>query len=419
MLFDSLGWCAVNPCDGKLYTCDHTLENSYTEKGSPLIKFKIHLENIGTSKPVFERDGDIKVYRQNGVEMNGKECMQGGCFDYYNNIYLNSGYLDCARAMEGIQVFKLIRDDSKQFDQAVKDAAYFKWINKGKPNQNAMEQKYDYQEAYVDIKEAYDSRDLKLDFDCTKAVMISMSDNDKKPFKYNVAHGLPIAGTSFYAEEPEGLAYYDLTGRSDLPSESPKCSLHVSLLDNDLSDVGDDDEVYIMEYSHLFRETSGRTIYYHPSNLTLREDAVRQDYKLVDNYILVQRFTNKSEADKARELFAEWGRKSNGECNYHVIGDLYTCSPEHNYEFKIWNGLPVVDLEKKYLAFEYNAYSSKAEGERWVVSIKSKDGKKQKDFYAHNSGDASSILRYIRAHSKMYMIGSSAVNDEQNLIWFR
>ena len=418
MLFDSLGWCAVNPCDGKLYTCDHTLEGSYTEDGSPLIRFKIHLENIGTTKPVFERDGDIKVYRQNGVEMNGKECMQGGCFDCYNNIYLNSGYYDWRRPMEGIQVFKLVRDDSKQFDKAVEEAAYYKWLNKGKPNQNAMEQKYDYQEAFVDIKEAYDSRDLKLDFDCAKAVMISMSDNDKKPFRYNVAHGLPIAGTSVYAEEPEGLAYYDLTGRSDLPSESMKCSLHVSLLDNDLSE----DQIYIMEYSHLFRETSGRTIYYHPSNLIVKKDENRNDYKLVDNCILVQRFSKKEEAESACKLFSEWGRNSNGQFNYHVIGDLYTCSPEHNYEFKFWNGAMATSSESAYLLFEYNkngCLSPVYERERWVVTVKSKDGKKQKTFYAHNQGDADSICSYIRGFSKMYMIGSSTINDERNFIWFR
>lgn len=425
MRFHSLGWCAINPCDGKLYTCDHTLQNNYEEKTSPLIRFKICLNNIGTANPVFERDGEIKMYHHSGVEMDGKVCMQGGCFDYYNNIYLNSGYFQAdRRPKEGIQVFKLICDDSKQFDQAVKDAAYFKWINKGKPNQNTMEQKYDYLEAYADIKEAYDSRDLKLGFDCTKAVMFSMSDNDDKPFRYNVVHGTPLyyredgewKETATEAEEPEGLAYSDLSRRTDLPSDlMKKCSLHVGLLDNDALN----DDVYIMEYSHLYRDTGSRTIHYHPSNLAVKKDENRNDYKLVDNYILVQRFTNESEANKARDLFAQWEKESNGQFNYYVIGDLYTCSPEHNYEFKIWNGLPVVDLEENYLAFEYNACSFKFDNERWVITIKSKKGTKQKEFYAHNSGDMSSILRYITDHSKMYMIGSSTISDERNLIWFR
>lgn len=180
----SIGWCAIR--DGYLYTSGSTVDSS----SNPVMIYKIDMDKVKRGKPDFlTQHAAIYIHDENGksVEL---ECMQGGCFDKDDNLYLVNGYwLDLVweRKKEGISVFHV---------PAV-------------PAKNGV----------------------------THVNRISKS-SQHGSFQYEF-------DTS--SHEPEGITWWDL----DIDTRAPgiRGCLHVLLLDND-SKLGDVDDLYFKHYRH-------------------------------------------------------------------------------------------------------------------------------------------------------------------------
>lgn len=408
--FESLGWCAVNPSDGRLYTSEN-----YIESGSPLYSFKINLDKIKTGKSVFTDSHTLYLYDENG-NLAIKEAMQGGCFDDYNNIYLNSGFGQ--KTHEGIHVFKLIRDDSKQLSEKL-------------ANQT--------DEACAEIYEGYYSGDLNLPFDCIKGVLIAKSSKeDNAIFKYQFDNSnkwfdkldpLDVDNASHYVEEPEGLVYYDFSEGPVEPyhDNMKKSSLLVSLLHN----LGSTDYAYLKSYVHLFRETEEKYISYNPANLKMgsvvetNNDGTKETvWKIVDNDgkdfnpnavgngILVKKFNSRENANAALEILKNFEK-------IHTIGWLYTCSPNHNYEFSVLESNKTLSSSScTKIAYSNPTIIHEDESEFWKVTIKSTQGQMY-HFRAHNEEDAKKILEILKRHSKLCYIGVGPDTNNRTLGRFR
>lgn len=403
--FEKLGWCAVNPSDGRLYTSEN-----YIESGSPLYSFKINLDKIKTGKSVFTDSHTLYLYDENG-NLAIKEAMQGGCFDDYNNIYLNSGF--GPKTHEGIHVFKLIRDDSKQLSEKL-------------ANQT--------DEACAEIYEGYYSGDLNLSFECTKALLIAKSSQEKNAkFKYQIDNNHkwfdPPGGKNYYVEEPEGLVYYDFSEGPVEPyhDNMKKSSLLVSLLHN----LGGTDYAYLKSYVHLFRETEEKYISYNPANLKMgsvvetNNDGTKETvWKIVDNDgkdfnpnavgngILVKKFDSKDHANAALEILKNFEK-------IHTIGWLYTCSPNHNYEFSVLESNKTLSSSScTSINYSNPTIIHEDESEFWKVTIKSTQGQMY-HFRAHNEEDAKKILEILKRHSKLCYIGVGPDTNNRTLGRFR
>ena len=413
--FGNLGWCAINPNDGRLYTSDSTMYGC-------LFSYKIVLENIGTSKPVFDLFRTVFLYDEKGNLFSEKGCMQGGGFDYYDNIYLNSGFLDSDRRPgEGIHVFKLIRDDARTME-------------------NAMHYMTSSDENKASVYEAYISDDLDVNVEYSKGVLIdkSISSVEKyvwgstSNFVYDIAHGTPAPGSldelwpwnwgswssSIYAEEPQGLAYFDFcnTKGCRLPyhSEMRKSSLHVSLLDNDDGYTSKDD-IILREYKHVFRDTEEKNVYFCSSNLKVVKDNKKDEWKIVDNAIVVKKFKNSTDANRALDILKRFNK-------IHIIGWLRTYSLEHNYEFtaiESSNVLPKTNCTT--ISYVGSKVSVARENEHFEVKLNSTAGKVY-CFFAHNETDAAKIKSVVEKYNKVCIIGAGVdtngrIRSTNNLIW--
>lgn len=120
--FNSLGWLAINPKNGLLYTSDNTISNKIATKSAPL-----HVYSIGSlaSTEVLTFHSTLLLYDEHSriLELN---YMQGGCFDNDNYLHLMSGFVsnykgldprlkDLDRFRHGISVFKV---EEKQIGRA-------------------------------------------------------------------------------------------------------------------------------------------------------------------------------------------------------------------------------------------------------------------------------------------------------------
>ena len=275
--FVKLGWCAVNPCDGRLYVTDGDCALGPT---NPVYSFKINVDKIQQKRwdEVFVDPKQVLLYDENG-SICEKQSMQGGCFDYYNNLYLNSGYTE-TKVGEGIHVFKLIRDDSKQLQAKLSTART--------------------DEARAKIYEAYKSGDLNLSFECTKGVLIAKS-NKTSGFQYQFD---PNDG-----EEPEGMVYCDFkyTDRKPPQEYLKDVSLHAGLLMNSANSIKE--FMYFKHYTHLLRDTEEKNVYYNPLNLSvvsateINDNGVTETvWKVVDNGVLVKKFKSQSYASSALNI---------------------------------------------------------------------------------------------------------------------
>ena len=373
--FSSLGWCAVNPCDGRLYTSE-----SYITSDSPVYSYKIEWNNIGTSKEIFLKNSERKIYLfdQYGSPCK-KEAMQGGCFDYYNNLYLTSGY--GKKDSEGVHVFKLVRDDSTYLNDALNRVS----------GDAAKSQVY----------EAYKSNSLDLPFDCVKAVLIARS-SQSGTFKYK----FDSSGT--YRDEPEGLTYFDFANNAIAPYHDTMkdTSLHIGLLDNAVSLV---DSVYMKSYYHRYRETELKNIYYDPSNLKV------SGCDILDNKILVKRFNTQAAAKNALNILKNFKKIS-------TIGWLLTSSPNHNYEFSAIESSSVMSKTGcNTISYTGSKATYVQEKERWVVKLNPSASIVYR-FYAHNQADAKRIYDIVKKYNKVCIIGVGADSDGRirstnNLIW--
>ena len=354
--FEKMGWCAINPINGRLYT-------SFEEDNATVLtSFETNINNIATSAKVFtpSPDGKIYIYDKNGSKMR-KASMQGGTFDLYNNLYLNSGYLDGKRDNQGIHVFKMTRVNS--------------------------------------------TTEMGVLF--AESVHKATSSND---FAYQFE-----PGSSTY-EEPEGLTFWDLTTRSGITNSNLKTSLHALLLDNDeLWGMGADD-VYVKHYATLNLPTETSTYYYHPSLIDVSRDASSGDWVVSEGDNIVKRFSTQAEAKDALNILKAYSKRI-------VIGETPCCDPAHKYEFETWEGGSTgTTFAASYCKYTYNGATSIYENGRYVISLsnakKTNTTSVNPVFYAHNKADADNIKKYLNRFTKMNIIGKGGTNNEHTLIWF-
>jgi hypothetical protein len=107
-MFAGLGWCAVNPNDGCLYTTDRNLGSRFEYKFSPLIGFSIDMDKLRNQHIltlVQVKTVVLKTQEGNPVVL---KHMQGGTFDNSNNLYIMNGYCEDFNEKDGgISVFDL------------------------------------------------------------------------------------------------------------------------------------------------------------------------------------------------------------------------------------------------------------------------------------------------------------------------
>ena len=102
--FSDIGWLAINPNNGLLFT-----SNGYIQKDKPMYVYSIDFNAIRAGKNDF-----LKIYAQvnlrdeEGDDYVERGCMQGGCFDNDNNLFLCNGYYkNYANSKGGITVYEL------------------------------------------------------------------------------------------------------------------------------------------------------------------------------------------------------------------------------------------------------------------------------------------------------------------------
>ncbi|OWV24602.1 hypothetical protein B7982_02510 [Fibrobacter sp. UWB2] len=103
--FDDIGWLAINPNNGLLFT-----SNGYILKNNPIYVYSIDFNAIRAGRGDF-----LKIYTQvnlldeEGDEFVERECMQGGCFDKSNNLHLCNGYYknEHSNRKGGITVYEI------------------------------------------------------------------------------------------------------------------------------------------------------------------------------------------------------------------------------------------------------------------------------------------------------------------------
>ena len=416
---EQLAWCAINPNDGRLYTSENN--DLYA-----LYSYEIHLENLHSNRPVFQNPRVVELRNygdtpfESGVAI--KESMQGGCFDYYNNLYLNSG---ChPKRGEGIHVFKLIRDESKnlQYGKSASAAVCF---------------------------EKYRSNDINYSFDCYKAVLFAESSKDGNGFRYQFD-----SDGKYYYQEPQGLTYHDFRFRNNgepkpWHDKMEKGSLHVALLENR---GGEGDQIFIKHYEHRFRDTEERNVYYLSSNLNrIQADDSLGGYKIVDNGTLVKRLLNMNDAGLAWAVL-----KSFDNCKVYSLGRLSTWNLDHDYTFRVCLcdksleknkilksineinqnikdasqkiNTQIVDGSIKTLNINVNRYSgvvNEADAEMTYENDCERYKIKLNDsnyFYAHNVKDAYRIIKILKGYKNLRYIGpgpdaDGRIRSTYNLIW--
>jgi len=104
--FDGLGWCAINPRDGRLYTSGKHVNG---EVGSCITSYNIDLSQVkktSSNQSVF-LDKPAYMYLYDGRSHLKRDHMQGGCFDDRNHLHINNGLYgkDYGNDKGGISVF--------------------------------------------------------------------------------------------------------------------------------------------------------------------------------------------------------------------------------------------------------------------------------------------------------------------------
>ena len=396
-------WCAVNPLDGRLYTSNSYVGEKYY---NPICSYEINLDAIG------KLNGDIfpsKTCREfyltdeygNDIV---KESMQGGCFDFYNNLYLNSGF-DDPRESDGIHVFKLICDENEEIKNALHGV-----------NSDSDKSR---------IYESYKYGSLKLPCVCTKAIMVARS-NKEKNFKYQL--DIRKDRNSKYDEEPQGIVYYDFDYAQKTPPQEyvNDGSFHACLLDN--CATRQKESVWFKHYCHSYRKTEDLYISFDPRFLSIKRKKLKNEkgveyfiWNLVDNGAFSKAFCAESLAENAKKILMRLNNEYSMDCVIHTIGWLKTSSNNHNYEFNIIETAGKKISDSSCLTIEYTSVEKVHRNERYEVKLTSSNGREYY-FYTHNEGDAVKIIKALEGYCKLCIAGVGAdmngrIRSENNLIW--
>lgn len=120
--FDSLGWCAINPTDGRLYTSDRHMTNHYGDDESPILIYDVDYTAIANGSGNFLTYRAALYLRTEGGSKITLKHSQGGCFDMDNNLHLVNGYPH-SYGTRGINVFRVPGTIIKNTNYAVKRIA--------------------------------------------------------------------------------------------------------------------------------------------------------------------------------------------------------------------------------------------------------------------------------------------------------
>lgn len=125
--FESLGWLAINPRNGLLYTSDNTVSTRNNGKKGP-----IHVYSIGSvnDREMLKLHSTL-ILADEYSRVLELSCMQGGCFDNDNYLHLSCGFVtnykgldprkkDLDKFRDGISVFKV----KEQIANGETDVAY-------------------------------------------------------------------------------------------------------------------------------------------------------------------------------------------------------------------------------------------------------------------------------------------------------
>lgn len=110
--FKSLGWCAVNPNDKRLYTSDKHCKNQFGSDCSPVLIYDIDFAVVQKKSGEFLKYRTALMLKDEKGNVLTREHMQGGCFDNENHLHINNGYYTSvtqswANDKGGISVFKI------------------------------------------------------------------------------------------------------------------------------------------------------------------------------------------------------------------------------------------------------------------------------------------------------------------------
>ncbi len=469
-------WCAVNPCDKRLYTSQKNIDGD-----SKIFSFEINFDNIRRIDENNEQGLEVlssplivDLFDDGNKAPFIKQSMQGGCFDHYNNLYLLSGFKHPEYIGPGIHVFKLVCDEDAALQSFMKDAK----------NDEERAEKY----------ESFISGDWNSTCSYTKAVLVANSD---QPYKYTqvkykndedkkkitelslakIRHDISAEeyeqqvaecyhlrwlyvskeiNTDFIyqfnvlkEEEPEGLCYYDFRYAPPIPENEDEMqkyvkegSLHASLL---MNDIATEEYMLLKHYEHKYEETEEKNLYYDNENLRVVHEQIFDDNgnlivdreKIYDNGILLKSFdtgnsnNNKVFADASKIILESFNK-------VHTIGWLQTSSPNHNYEFsaltKKVKTIPIDNNIAKVITYNPTqfvdsikpcAYGYFPSQERYDIKLIAGNGDEY-HFYAHNENDAISICSILSQYKKLCYIGVGPDKDgpdigrirsTNNLIW--
>lgn len=306
MTFGRLGWCAVNPNDGCLYASDSHISRNIGDGCSPVMAFKINLDNLGKGK-VFTNvtEKGIDLLMPDGSEFEMAACMQGGCFDPYDTLYLVSGFEE-RKKHDGVFAFKLQRNVTSVLSKYISDRAYYIWVDKGRPLQTKEEAKKDWLEATWQINSAMANGTLMY----SKAPESARAYFKKRPDGQLVsAIDFSFDGDALiYPEEPEGITYWDLRRTTCGDAMCGKSTLHVlRLKNNGESLIRVQDSYNLHNYNITSMETTDRYETFSPSTLRSVYNPVSQNWAILDGSgRAILEFSTSSGAEKALTVLRQF-----------------------------------------------------------------------------------------------------------------
>lgn len=445
--FADLAWCAVNPNDGCLYTSDSHLSNSFEGKSSPLMAYKINFENLqNESGEVFSlvTPKGIPLKTEDGSDFGMGANMQGGCFDQFDTLYLNSGFMDKHQFNEGINAFKLKRDNTIKIAEYISKRAYFIWMQKGGSIQSTEERFKDWINAEWQIRSALNSGYLKCNETPYKAqVYLQNSDNGKLvspiDFSFNIKSETLIAATQ--PQEPEGLTFWDTRKYyKDGDSLYIKSMLHALKLTNNGSRLAID-KFSLENYNMTNLETEEETIDYIPTSLSVEQNPISDRWVVLsEKHVPLKEFLTEEEARKGMSVLSQFSRIDNIG-NTACDDDEYDCrvsllrNPVPNFKSPSVDSQTVQFSEYHVTGWNQGSTSKQVSNSltventtklhNWETVIQTgaaeiRQGIKYDNvvFRSHNEMDAWKIANSAVGYSKIRCLKSQSGRQRDNLYWF-
>ena len=446
--FESLAWCAINPLDGFLYTSDKHISNSFEEDRSPLMAYKINFENLEKRiGPVFScvNKNGILLKIEDTSKLGGftntpdtllnayddfciEPGMQGGCFDPFGTLYLNSG-MGRGEINEGLVAFKVFYEKTPQaiYDEYVRTRAYYIWEEKGRPAEyRALGALEDWREASVQIQSALLSGSLRIPR--VPFMICPYLKTKKKGEKVSIIDYPILFDNPINSVESEGVCFWDI--RNLYKENDPdyfKGMLHAQkLYNNGLSDI------YSME-NYVIRdlETTQRECQIELQLLPKLRTAFNGVTKrwLVTNFWggIIKEFVTKEEMENAMlalrgfKFLKTIGIIESDDDRYDLRCDFLIDGSCLYYNEIVKD--EVVHFDRVDIVDNSNHFEKSLKGNYRVVFalFHFKDfNETYQDacLYVHNREDAEEIAKLAGSSGYLHILKSSSGRQRDNLYWF-